>query len=328
MNKSERKPVTIDGLNTSRWGPREVFEDLRTGGLTAINATIAIWDDFRSTMAEISRWYELFAANSDLIRPVRSVADIEDAAETGRCGIIFGWQNATPIGNDLRRLRLFHDLGVRVIQITYNERNLLGNGCYELRDDGLSKFGRAAVREMNTTGILIDLSHVGDRTTLDTIELSEAPVAITHANARSMDEHPRNKTDEAIKLLAERGGVIGSNAFPKFLPDRFQSTLSDYLDRVEYLLQMVGPDHVALGSDLFQLQSRPWFGLLFSSQGTIPAAHVEATPEPYTHLRGFNTAAEFQNIATGLAGRGYDPADVRKVMGENWLDLFRRVWTA
>ena len=320
------KQLFIDGLNTSLWGPPEVFKGLSLGGLSAINATIAIWDDFNSTMDKISMWYELFDTQSDLIRQVKGTADIQEAFDSDRCGIIFGWQNATPIGNDLRRLRLFHDLGVKIIQITYNERNLLGNGCYELHDDGLSKFGQTAIREMNDIGILIDLSHVGDRTTLETIEISEAPVAITHSNARSMDNHPRNKTDETIKLLAEKGGIIGSNGFPMFFPNGFKSTLNDYLDRIEYLLQLVGPDHVAIGSDLCEQQPRSWFRWLFSSQGTIPPLHVEKTPEPYTHLHGFSSALEFGNLSSGLLDRGYSEEDIRKIMGENWMNLFRRVW--
>lgn len=328
MQPATGRLLTIDGLNTSKWGRRGVFEDLVAGGLTAINATIAIWDDFDSTMTAISGWYDIFEKNSDLILPVRSTADITDAHESGRCGVIFGWQNATPIGTDLRRLSLFHDLGVRIIQLTYNERNLLGNGCYELYDEGLSKFGRAAVQEMNRTGILIDLSHVGDQTTLDAIELSEKPVAITHSNARSMDDHPRNKTDETIRLLAENGGVIGSNAFPMFFPRGFQSTLDDYLDRVEYLIQLVGPDHVALGSDMCQDQPREWFEWLFASQGTIAARDVAGTPEPYVHLSGFSSAAEFQEIASGLEKRGYAGGDIENIVGGNWMRLFREVWSA
>src|SRR5262245_1712866 len=208
--------IVIDGLDTSRWGSEAVYRDLRDGGVTAINATIAIWDDFRSTLENVTNWLAWFERYAAFIRPVRSVADVHAAKRERRAGVILGWQNATPIENDLRRLALFHRLGVRIIQVTYNQRNLLGNGCYERVDEGLSHFGRAAVREMNRLGILIDLSHVGDRTVLDTIEHSEAPVAFTHANARSQHDHPRNKTDEAIKRLVEKGGVVGANAFPLF----------------------------------------------------------------------------------------------------------------
>ena len=129
--------------DTSRWGREAVYRDLKLGGVTAINATIAIWDDFHSTMGHITNWLRWFDEFSEFIRPVHSVADIEAAKSEGRCGVIFGWQNATPIENDLGRLALFHRLGVRIIQLTYNERNLLGNGCYERTDDGLSKFGQA-----------------------------------------------------------------------------------------------------------------------------------------------------------------------------------------
>ena len=143
----------------------------------------------------------------------------------------WGFRTPTPIENDLDRLAVFHALGVRIIQVTFHERNLLGNGCYEPRDDGLSHFGVDAVREMNRLGILVDLSHCGNRTTLDAIEQSERPVACTHANARSYFDVPRNKTDEALKLMAARGGVVGATAIAGFLRTGWKSTLDDYVDR-------------------------------------------------------------------------------------------------
>ena len=318
--------IAIDGLDTSRWGVESVFRDLRDGGVTAINATIAIWDDFNSTMDNIARWLAWFDQFSEFIRPVHSAADIHSAKSENRCGVIFGWQNAAPIGNSLDRLALFHRLGVRIVQLTYNERNLLGNGCYERKDDGLSKFGQAAIDEMNRVGILIDLSHTGDRTVMETIERSAAPVAFTHANARSQCDHPRNKTDEAIRALVAKGGVIGANAFPMFFPNGFDSTLDDYLDAIEYLLEMVGPEHVAVGTDFCQEQSREWFEWLFASQGTIPAREVAYTPHPYRHLHGLEGTRQFGNIAAGLSGRGYGDDDVRKIIGGNWLRLFAQVW--
>jgi membrane dipeptidase len=320
--------IAIDGLDTSRWGSEAVYRDLRDGGVTAINATIAIWDDFHSTLGHITDWLGWFERYADLIRPVHAVADIRAAKAERRTGIILGWQNATPIENDLRRLALFHRLGVRIIQLTYNERNLLGNGCYERTDEGLSRFGQAAVREMNRLGILIDLSHVGDRTVLDTIELSDAPVAITHANARSQHDHPRNKTDDAIRRLVARGGVIGANACPMFFPNGFESTLDEYLDAIEYLVDMVGAEHVAVGTDFCQEQPRAWFEWIFSSQGTLPARDVGYTPHPYRHLRGLEGTRQFGAIATGLLARGYPPDAVRQVIGGNWLRLFTQVWRA
>lgn len=321
-----RDAIVIDGLDTSRWGLESVYRDLREGGVTAINATVAIWDDFESTLRHITDWLGWFEQYGEHIRPVRVADDIARAKEERRTGVILGWQNATPIGNDLARLRLFRELGVRIIQLTYNERNLLGNGCYERVDDGLSKFGLAAVREMNRLGILVDLSHVGDRTTLDAIEHSNQPVAFTHANARSQFDHPRNKTDEAIRKLVDRGGVIGANAFPRFFPNGFETTLEEYLDAIDYLVELAGIDHVAIGTDFCMGQGREFFQWIFSSQGTIPAEDVHYAPEPYHHLRGLDGPMDFVNIAAGLLERGYRPDDVRRVLGGNWLRLFGEVW--
>lgn len=318
--------IAIDGLDTSRWGVESVFRDLRDGGVTAVNATIAIWDDFDSVLERLLAWQVWFKSYTDFIRPVRSVRDIHAAKAEGRCGIIFGWQNATPIGRDLRRLGLFHDLGVRIIQLTYNERNLLGNGCYELRDEGLSRFGHEAVKEMNRLGILIDLSHTGDRSVMETIEASEAPVAFTHANARSQDDHPRNKSDEALRALVAKGGVIGANAFPMFMPSGYSSTLDDYVDRIDYLVHMVGPDNVAVGTDFCQSQPREWFEWIFSSQGTIPSSDVPVTPQPYRHLHGMEGTRQFGRLVESLGNRGYQDTDILKIIGGNWLRLFERIW--
>lgn len=321
-----RRAIVIDGLDTSRWGSEEVYRGLREGGVTAINATVAIWDDYASALKNMTDWLGWFEEFAELIRSVRTVEDIQSAKSEGRTAVILGWQNASPIGNDLANLRLFHALGLRIVQLTYNERNLLGNGCYERSDDGLSKFGLAAVREMNRLGILIDLSHVGDRTTLEAIEHSEAPVAFTHANARSQFDHPRNKTDEAIKRLAARGGVIGANAFPMFFPQGFETSLDSYLNAVDYLVSLVGVDHVGIGTDFCMEQDRPWFEWIFSSQGTIPADHVPETPSPYRHLQGFGSPREWPRVTEGLLARGYQEADVLKILGGNWLRLFRQVW--
>ena len=198
--------LVIDGLNVSNWDSPAVYESLSLGGVTAINATIATWEGFAETLDNISAWSLRFKERSDSITLVETVDDILEAKRNGRTGIILGWQNATPIENDLDRLGLFHRLGVRIVQVTYHERNLLGNGCYERRDDGLSHFGADTVAEMNRLGILVDLSHVGEKTTLDAIETSRKPVAFTHANARSYHEVVRNKTDEALRALADRGG--------------------------------------------------------------------------------------------------------------------------
>ena len=165
--------IVIDGLNVSNWDSPAVFRSLRSGGVTAINATIATWENFQEAVDHVARWGDRFSQYDGEVLQVSSADDVERAKRDGLVGVILGFQNASPIENDLNRLAQFHQLGVRVIQVTYHERNLLGNGCYERADDGLSNFGVDAVREMNRVGNLIDLSHVGEKTTLETIEVSE-----------------------------------------------------------------------------------------------------------------------------------------------------------
>ena len=323
--KAYEASVVIDGLNVSNWNSTAVYESLHNGGVTAINATITVWENYRECMDNIATWLRRFRAEEHLIQAT-SVTGILQAKEQGKVGVVFGWQNASPIENELDRLELFHSLGVRIIQITYNERNLLGNGCYERTDDGLSNFGLDAIREMNRLGILIDLSHVGDRTTLDAIESSEQPVACTHANARSFFDHVRNKTDDALRLIAERGGVIGANAFPPFLKQGFESTLRDYVDAIDDLVERVGVDHVGIGTDYTQDQPKAFFDWLFSQQGTKYQDRPMAYPDPVVHPMGMETPDKFSNIWRELARRGYTEGDVAKILGGNWLRLFREVW--
>ena len=322
------RSIVIDGLNVSNWESPAVYESLRAGGVTAINATIAVFEKFDEELDIIARWNRRITARVGTLAQVRTTRDIERARAEGRTGIIFGWQNASPIEGDLGRLSLFHTLGVRIIQLTYNERNLLGNGCGECTDDGLSSFGADAVREMNRLGVLIDLSHVGDRTTLDAIELSKQPVSCTHSNSRSFFDHPRNKTDEALRLIAEKGGVIGATSWPPFLRNGFASTLKDYGDAVEDMIERVGIDHVGIGSDYTQDQTKEWFDVLMSFQGTKFNPRRFEYPDTVTHTAGLETPDKLPNVAVELARRGYGEAEIAKVLGGNWMRLFREVWGA
>ena len=320
------RSVVVDGLNVSNWDSPAVYRSLHSGGVTAINATIAIFEKYHEAMDGISKWLRRFDEYGDAIKQVTTVEEIMKAKRSGKTGVIFGWQNAGPIENDLDRLALFHQLGVRIIQLTYNERNLLGNGCWERTDDGLSYFGMDAVREMNRLGILIDLSHVGDRTTLDAAELSEQPVACTHANARSFVNHVRNKTDDALRLVAEKGGVIGATPWPPFLPKGYESTLQDFADAVDDMVERVGIDHVGIGSDYTQDQPKEFFDLILSQQGTKPTARRKDYPDTVVHPEGIETPDRLSNVALELTARGYGDEDIAKVLGGNWLRLFKEVW--
>ena len=329
--KIYRQAIVIDGLNVSNWESPAVYDSLRAGGLSAINATVATWENCQQTMDHIAAWLRRFRERDDIVQ-VKTAADIPAAKRAGKTGIILGFQNASPIENDLERLALFQSLGVRVIQLTYHERNLLGNGCWERRDEGLSNFGLDAVRLMNELGILIDLSHVGDRTTLEAIEESARPVAITHANARALCDHPRNKTDEALKKLAARGGVVGATSFASFLPRGFDSTSEDFVDAIDYLVQLVGVDHVAVGTDATQDQPLSFWRYISAQQGTKYPSTFADTSQRQDRLcfqpKGLETPDKFPHLAEVLVQRGYKSGDIAGILGGNWLRLFEEVWEA
>ena len=321
--------IVIDGLNVSNWESDAVFERLRAGNITAINATVATWENFLQTMAHLSVWMRRFRDRDDILQ-VKETADIHTAKKLGKTGIILGFQNASPIENDLDRLGLFLALGVRVIQVTYHETNLLGSGCWERNDAGLSNFGVDAVREMNRLGIVIDLSHVGPKTTLDAIEVSEQPVAITHANARSFCGHRRNKEEGALLALAEKGGVVGATSFANFLPKAFDSTVEDFVDAIDDMVERIGIDHVAIGTDSTHGQPLEFWHYISSQQGTkFPSTFADGSI-PYTELsfqpKGIDSPAEFPNLADALANRGYSGEEITKLLGGNWMNLFERVW--
>ena len=321
--------IVIDGLSISNWESDAVFRRLRAGNITAINATVATWENFVQTMAHLSAWMRRFRERDDILQ-VKETADIYTAKEQGKTGIILSFQNASPIENELDRLGLFLALGVRVIQLTYHETNLLGSGCWERTDGGLSNFGVDAVREMNRLGIVIDLSHVGPKTTMDAIEMSDQPVAITHANARSFCGHPRNKEEDALKLLAEKGGVVGATSFANFLPRGFDSTVEDFVDAIDDMVERVGIDHVAIGTDSTHDQPLEFWHYIGSQQGTkFPSTFADGSV-PYTELsfqpKGIDSPAEFPNLAEALVNRGYSAEDITRLLGGNWMNLFERVW--
>lgn len=322
MNSLHQQSLIVDGLNASNFFKRSVLERVHQGGVTAVNATIAAWDHTHETILRLCQALHVLEHNADLVMPVRSVKDIHQAKAANRVGMIFGFQGAEPVEDKLELLLLYRQLGVRIIQLTYNFQNHVGYGCQEKEDRGLTPFGREVVKEMNRLGLLIDLSHCGARTTLEGIEASQTPVAITHANSLSRCPHPRNKSDETLKLLAERGGVVGAVSVPPFLSCSTRATLDNYLDMIEYLIDLMGIDHVGVGPDFMEEMSPE------SSAGALKGLSPEilaqyAAVEP---VQGFESARNFPNLTEGLVKRGYKSDEVQKVMGGNWVRLYGQIW--
>ncbi len=316
--------IVIDGLIVSNWG-RPVFEAMRAGGLTAANCTTCVWENARGCMDNLARFTAWFREHGDLIRPVRTVADIEAAKREGRVGVLLGWQNLSGIEDQLGYLALFKALGVGIMQMAYNTRNLVGDGCYEAHDGGLSDFGREVVAEMNRVGILCDLSHVGAKTSQDVIECSTKPVAYSHVCPAALKAHPRNKTDAQLRAIVERGGFVGVTMFPPFLRRGTAATVEDYLEVIEYTINLVGEDHVGIGTDFTQGYGQPFFDWITHDKGY---ARRLVDLGQIVMPAGLRRIEEFPNLTAAMERAGWPERRIRKVLGLNWMDLLRVVWDA
>ena len=329
MNESKELhdgAIVIDGLVISRWS-RAVFEAMHRGGLTAANCTCSVWEGFRGTMENVATWQRWFREHADLITQVHGADDIERAKREGRVGIVLGWQNTSALEDRADFVELFASLGVRVMQLTYNTQNFVGTGCWESRDGGLSDFGRDVVDEMNRVGVLVDLSHVGAKTTDDAIRHSARPVAFTHCCPIAFLDHPRNKTDAEMRLIAERGGFVGVATYTPFLPWQDESTVDQCVEVFEHVINVAGEDHVGIGTDFTEGQDVAFFDWLRRDKGigrVLVPGEVRVPPGP----KGLETLADYPHLTDAMLRRGWSPRRVEKVMGENWLRLFREVWTA
>ena len=316
--------VVIDGLIISKWS-RSVFEDMRAGGLSAANCTCSVWEGFQATMENIAQWKRWFRDHDDLLAPVDCSADILRAKEQKRTGIILGWQNTSALEDRAEFVELFRDLGVRVMQLTYNTQNLVGSGCWETRDGGLSDFGRDVIDEMNRCGVLVDLSHVGPRTSADAVHHSAKPVAYTHCCPSGILDHPRNKTDAEVRAVADRGGLIGVATYPPFLPWGDETTVDQCVEVFEHMINVAGEEAVGIGTDFTQDQDVAFFEWLRRDKGRGRLL-VPGTPRVPRLPEGLATIAEFPNLCTAMARRGWKESRIRRVLGENWLRFLRDAW--
>ena len=316
--------IVIDGLVISDWS-RDVFEQMHRGGLTAANCTCSVWEGFNDTMANIARWKKDLAENADILMQVHSAADIRRAKAENKVCIVLGWQNTYAIEQNLDPLRLFRDLGVRVIQLTYNTQNLVGSGCWESRDSGLSDYGRDMIDLMNELGILVDLSHVGDTTSRDAIAHSQKPVAYTHCFPNTLLDHPRNKSDEMLQTLADRGGFVGVVAYTPFMPKGDASTVEDVLDGFEHMINLVGEDQVGIGTDFTQGQDTAFFRYLQSDKGLGRQLSEPMAKRPDNPI-GLDGPTEYPNFTAAMVKRGWGETRIHKILGENWLVFLEKVW--
>jgi membrane dipeptidase len=260
--------IIIDGLNSSFLFKPWVLKELCESDVDVASMTVAAWHNRHQANKLLDKAYRLFAENDDKLVLVKDVSDIERARVSGKLGLILNFQDTAPLDSSVDLLDGYYKKGVRMIQLTYNNANAAGSGYWVKNDGGLTRFGREVVKRMNDLEILIDLSHCGDITTLEAIEESDQPVCISHANSRYHCGNPRNKSDEAIKRLTEKGGVIGAMNLPLVLNNSSRARLRDYVDSIGYLVDLVGVDHVGIGTDF--MRGMPWYLKALIDDSDIP----------------------------------------------------------
>lgn len=323
MATLHERSIVIDGLIISRWD-RAVFEDMRKGGLTAANCTVSVWEGFEATVGNIARMKAMIRENADLVSLARSTADIGRARDEGRTAIILGFQNAQAFEDDLGHVETFADLGVRVVQLCYNTQNMVGTGCYE-RDGGLSGFGREVIAEMNRTGIMVDLSHVGAKTSEEAILASNKPVCYSHCLPAGLKAHPRNKSDEQLRFIVDHGGFVGVTMFAPFLKRGIEASVDDYVEAIGYVVNLIGEDNVGIGTDFTQGQDQAFFDWLTHDKGRYRKLTDFGT---VVNPEGLRTIGEFANLTAAMARAGWSEGRIEKIIGGNWMRVFRDVWGA
>lgn len=313
--------VVIDGLQYSNWN-RTIFEQLREGGVSMVHATIVYHEQIRDTLKRIAEWNLHFENNTDLIMPVRSTADIRLAKQLGKVGIMFGAQNCSPIEDDIGMVEVMRELNMMIMQLTYNNQSLLASGCYEAVDSGVTRFGKQVIQEMNRVGMVIDMSHSAERSTLEAIELSQRPIVISHANPNSFHQAKRNKSDTVLRALGESGGLLGFSLYPFHLKNGSDCTLDDFCNMVAHTADLMGIDHIGIGTDLCQEQPLSVLEWMRNGSWSKEKDYGEGSknnadwPKP---LQWFRDSRDFPNITNGLLQRGFNNDEVAKVMGLNWL---------
>ena len=325
--------LVIDGLVYHCDGD---VTDLKAGGIDALNVTVCHFEaDFTAACAEIARWHGIINRSNSPWLQVEMAADLDRAKAEGRVGIIMGLQNVRPIADELDRLYFFRRLGLRIMQLTYNFRNAFGDGCLETEEAGLTILGREAIRIMNEIGIAIDLSHVGQRTMLGAIEASSQPVIVTHANARALANLERNKTDNIIKAVAQKGGVIGASIYGPMCWDQNPArkpTIDDYIRHLEHIVNIAGIEGVAFGTDLATGTNYQHMAFERSHwrrwEGINRFNRIFGEEIPARYLADCNKHSDLPKVTEALVRRGWKEEQIRGYLGANLKRVLNRIWNA
>ena len=317
----------IDNLQYCKWS-REVFQINRDAGLDAVHVTVVYHEDYDEFIQRINEWNNYFKENSDLIFLGSSYKDIEKAKEKKKTAIFFGFQNCSPIEDDIALIEKVHNYGCRFMQLTYNNQSLLATGCYEKNDSGVTNFGREAIKEMNRVGIVIDMSHSAEKSTFDAIEISEKPIAITHANPIFWHKAKRNKSEDLLKALAESNGMLGLSLYAHHLKDSTNCTLESFCEMAARTAEIMGVKNIGIGSDLCLnqpdsvvewMRNGTWAKTKNFGEGSKTKAGFPQQPDWFIDARGF------KNLEIGLKKVGFNEKETNDILGNNWFNFYKGI---
>ena len=325
MNKNIN--YRIDNLQYCNWS-REIFKINREAGLDAVHATVVYHEDFEELQKVINSWNKHFKENSDLIFLGNNYSDIEKARKEKKTAIFFGFQNCSPIEDDIKLIEKVHEQGCRFMQLTYNNQSLLATGCYEKNDSGVTNFGKEAIKEMNRVGIVVDMSHSAEKSTLDAIEISEKPIAITHANPYFWHKAKRNKSNSLLKTLASSGGMLGLSLYPHHLESGSNCTLESFCEMAARTAELMGAKSIGIGSDLCikhpdsvveWMRNGTWTKTKNYGEGTKKKEGFPNQPEWFLDARGF------KNLEIGLKKIGFNQEETNGILGNNWFNFYKGI---
>ena len=292
-----------------------------------MHVTICYHEDFQEMVQNVIAWNQRFEQYAQLIFHGLTADDVRKADEEGRTAIFFGFQNCSPIEDNIGLVEVCHKLGVRFMQLSYNNQSLLAAGCYEVDDPGITRMGRQVIKEMNRVGLVVDMSHSSSRSTLEAIEISERPIAITHANPSKWYDALRNKSDDVLKSLSQSGGMLGFSMYPHHLKGKSDCQLEDFCGMIARTADMMGVERIGFGSDLCQdqpdsvvewMRNGTWTREKDFGEGSASFAGFPEQPNWFKDNR------DFKNILNYLRKTGFSEIEVERIAGLNWLEFFER----
>jgi microsomal dipeptidase-like Zn-dependent dipeptidase len=317
----------IDNLQYCNWS-RDIFQINREANLDAVHVTLVYHEDYDEFVQRTKEWEKFFSENSDLIFLGRNFKDIEKANLEKKTAIFFGFQNCSPIEDNIALVEKVHEHGCRFMQLTYNNQSLLATGCYEKNDSGVTNFGREAIKEMNRVGIVIDMSHSAEKSTFDAIEISEKPIAITHANPSFWYKAKRNKSNDLLKALGSSGGMLGLSLYPHHLKDGSNCTLENFCEMAAKTAEIMGAKNIGIGSDLCLnqpdrvvewMRNGTWTKIKNYGEGSKNKPGFPKQPDWFLDARGF------KNLDIGLKKVGFNENDVNGILGNNWYNFYKKI---